>query len=410
MKKKVAIIGAGIAGISLARILKDKFDVTVFENQSLPGGMIKCENVNGYLFHNIGGHVFNSKRTDVLNWFWSFFDKNNDFLSTDRNASILLSNKFLNYPIEDSIYQMDKNLIRSILKDLLFSQKSSKPKNLKEFLKFNFGKTLYQLYFEPYNKKIWNSDLEKIPLPWLEGKLPMPNFEEILYSNITREGEKKMVHSSFFYPSIGGSQFIVDTLSKDLNIICNSKITSIEHEKSKWYIHDKKYEKIFFTGNIKYLPELLGNKFLKSNDTNEINKLKYHGTTTVLCQTKTSPYSWIYLPDKDIKAHRIINTGNFSPNNNPINLNSCTIEFSEKLDLPEIEKELLKINSNLKYIKHSYNEFTYPIQTSNTRKLVENIKLQLEPLGFFILGRFAEWEYYNMDAIIGKAIDLSKKI
>ncbi|MEJ7682717.1 MAG: hypothetical protein WKG06_33635 [Segetibacter sp.] len=33
---------------------------------------------------------------------------------------------------------------------------------------------LYQLYFGPYNSKIWNTDISKVPLEWLDGKLPMP--------------------------------------------------------------------------------------------------------------------------------------------------------------------------------------------------------------------------------------------
>jgi UDP-galactopyranose mutase len=28
----------------------------------------------------------------------------------------------------------------------------------------------------------------------------------------------------------------------------------------------------------------------------------------------------------------------------------------------------------------------------------------------YLLGRFAEWEYYNMDAAVGAAIDLEKRL
>ena len=68
--KKIAIIGAGISGMSTARILSERFKVVVFEKEDKPGGLIKCRRVNGSLFHTCGGHVFNSKRQDVLDWFW----------------------------------------------------------------------------------------------------------------------------------------------------------------------------------------------------------------------------------------------------------------------------------------------------------------------------------------------------
>ena len=48
---KYAIIGAGMSGLSIANILKDHGnDVVVFEKESRPGGMIKCDRVNGNTF------------------------------------------------------------------------------------------------------------------------------------------------------------------------------------------------------------------------------------------------------------------------------------------------------------------------------------------------------------------------
>ena len=38
------------------------------------------------------------------------------------------------------------------------------------------------------------------------------------------------------------------------------------------------------------------------------------------------------------------------------------------------------------------------------------MKCVTEPEGLFLLGRFAEWEYYNMDVAMGAAMDLCKTI
>ena len=67
----------------------------------------------------------------------------------------------------------------------------------------------------------------------------------------------------------------------------------------------------------------------------------------------------------------------------------------------------MKCASWVKYITHQYTEYTYPIQNKNTRELIQNLKSVLEKENFYLLGRFAEWEYYNMDAAIGAALDLS---
>lgn len=69
---KIAVIGGGISGLSIAQILHKKNEVVVYEKESRPGGLIKCSFVEGNLYHQTGGHVFNTKRQDVWDWFDTF--------------------------------------------------------------------------------------------------------------------------------------------------------------------------------------------------------------------------------------------------------------------------------------------------------------------------------------------------
>ena len=61
-----------------------------------------------------------------------------------------------------------------------------------------------------------------------------------------------------------------------------------------------------------------------------------------------------------------------------------------------------------KYIAHHYSPYTYPIQTKETRQLIQSLKNKLAPYNIYFTGRFADWEYYNMDVAIGAALDLCK--
>lgn len=61
------------------------------------------------------------------------------------------------------------------------------------------------------------------------------------------------------------------------------------------------------------------------------------------------------------------------------------------------------------YIDHKYKQYIYPIQDSNTRTMIKDLKSALAPSGFYYTGRFADWEYYNMDVAMGAAMDLSVK-
>lgn len=414
---QISIIGSGISGISLAKILSSNksIKVKIYEKESKIGGLIKCDNINGNLFHKVGGHVFNSKNQNVLNWFWSFFDKEQEFISADRNAKILINGEYIGYPIENYIYQLPTDIVNKIINDLVdnINKINDESDCFEKFLINNFGNELYQLYFKPYNAKIWQSDLSKIPLEWLDGKLPMPNFKTILINNIIRAKDENMVHSKFWYPKHGGSQFIIEKLSNGLNIHTHSPINSIKYINKKLIINNNIVtDNIVYTGNVKNLLNVIdiNDRDLVRNLQNVTN-FTSNGTSNMLCETDETDLSWLYIPEKKYKAHRIIYTGNFSPNNNSksISRKTCVVEFSGKHSKEVMLNELKKLPGNLKCIALNYEENSYVIQHAETRKIISDLKSILKKYNIFLHGRFAEWEYYNMDVCIEKSMELSKK-
>ena len=114
---KYAVIGAGVSGLSMAgMLLKKGHEVVVYERDSRPGGLIKCTEVQGNLYHRVGGHVFNSRRQEVLDWFWSRFDKERDFVSARRRAVISLEGgAVVDYPIENHLDQFPEAVRSSIV-------------------------------------------------------------------------------------------------------------------------------------------------------------------------------------------------------------------------------------------------------------------------------------------------------
>ena len=411
---KIAVVGGGISGLTIANQLCGKHQVVVFEKEQTPGGLIRCNRVEGSLFHTCGGHVFNSKRQDILDWFWNHFERDEEFVKAIRNSVVHLNEKYIPYPIENHIYQLSDELQKKCIADILLMAKKGEalPSNFEEFLTYRFGETLYSIYFQPYNEKVWRKDLKTVPLSWLEGKLPMPTVDEIIYNNINHVKEKIFVHSSFWYEKNNGSQHIADTMAKNLNVQYGFDVTEIEHKGNSWIIDGKTYELVFFCGNIKDMVKMVRGVDVKSY-IDSVEKLDSHGTTSVFCEIDKNPYSWIYLPNKEYEAHRIICTGNFTENNNsktlPDNRITGTVEFTDEISTTDIIGNLKKMPLNPKYITHKYNRYTYPIQDAKTRELIHNMKEQLAPMGFFFTGRFADWEYYNMDVAIGAAIKTVEK-
>lgn len=411
--KKVAVIGAGISGLSVARLLGNRYRVTVFECENLPGGLIRCERIDGNLFHVCGGHVFNSKRKDVLDWFWNHFNQEEEFIKADRNSVVFMEDgKRIPYPIENHAYLFSEDKLKRFIDDLVgISQDSVRKgncqiRNFEEFLLTRFGSTLYEEYFRPYNEKVWRRNLSEVPISWLEGKLPMPTVAEMIYNNIHHVKEKEFVHSSFWYEKNNGSQHIVDTLSNGLDIRCNFKgKLQFNPSLKNWIVNGEAYDIIIFCGNVKTLLPMLEGIHLEAYGT-EVEKLESHGTTSVFCEIEKNPFSWIYMPSRLHEAHRIICTGNFAETNNVGGKMTGTIEFTDFIIQNDILDNLSRIPLSPKYLTHRYNKYTYPIQNMNTREMIKSMKQHMKQYNLYMTGRFADWEYYNMDMAIGAAMDL----
>lgn len=419
---KVAVIGAGISGATCAKLLKTRgYHVTVFESGDQVGGLVKCTREGGNLFHRVGGHVFNAKNQSVSNWFWSHFDKETEFLFSRRNAAILMRDRFVNYPLENHLWQLDDATATRIVSELLDALKhgpqsghppnhsccgcpSCGAKNFRDFLLDTFGQTLCDMYFLPYNTKIWRLDLASMPIGWLDGKLPMPKLNEIIQANVLRKEEADMVHSRFYYPKEGGSQFIINRLTENIEVSINTPVNEIDINDGI-HIKGNRFDAAIYTGDVRKLGGILKDEDRRLDC---LTQLRSNGTTTVLCSADANPYSWVYIPDADISCHRIIMTGNFAPSNNAEELGagriSCTVEFVGAVEIEEINAMISKLPFNVRMIDMNFEPNSYIIHSETSRSQVNDAKHYLAAQNLWLCGRFAEWEYYNMDAAIAAAM------
>lgn len=408
---KIGIIGAGISGMSIARLLKDDFEVEVLEKSNNVGGIARTKDVGGKPYHINGGHCFNSKFDDVLDFVFNTVLDKDKWNYLPRKAEILFKNNWVTYPIEFSIKEIDSfdtSLAFQITKEM-FNASYEKGKNLEEWFINHFGLTLAKEYFIPYNTKIWGIAPKNMDNVWIEDekqmKLPVPT-KESFYKSLVGKITDKMSHAAFYYPKTNNQNTFIEAIGEGVDILTNYDVKDITKENNQWIVNgEKKYDILINTSPLDLIPQILKNIPIKV--LNCFNKLKYNKVTNIFWETDGSlDITWGYIPDLSIGFHRISNTGSIvQPKGN-----FCTTEAIGEIPYDRLVEEGQKIPFLKKPLDYNVTEHAYVFFDLNYTQAKAGAISYLDSLGIYSHGRFGEWEYYNMDICIKRSIDLAKNI
>lgn len=413
---KIAVLGAGVSGLTAGRILKDKgYDVTVYEKNGSIGGLARTRFTHDYLYDPHGGHIFNSKVQRVMDWVFSIMPKEK-WQYTERNAKIFFNGKFVSYPFELSLCELETDDSVDCVYDFILSKEGDEPSNFRDWLYWNFGKSIADYYMIPYNEKIWAYPLELMETHWMQGKMPLPTKKEMIKSMLLKDPkERKMPHSSFYYPIDGGIQTMVDAIGRGVNIKCDTPIESIERDGKKWKINgDEVYGCVISTIPLPVIGRVLSEIPVDINEA--IRGLKYNSLNTVLFECPKTDITWLYIPSHDYASHRIGYQSTLTPHACPnqdrvgcgaLEVIGQKIEDVEKLVGSNVLPEELGFRHP---IDSEFTEYAYVIHDLDYQRNTSLIKAYFEEQeGFHLLGRWGTWNYKNMDLCMDDAMELIDK-
>jgi len=403
---RLAVVGAGVSGLSVARLAeKAGFSATVFERSGHIGGIAFVEDVDGINFHRVGGHCFNTKHREVREFVFEDVLPKSRWNLIERKAKIYFKENYISYPIEYSINEIakfDKKLASEIVLDFMLAD-HDEHENLEKWFVSHFGEALAREYFIPYNRKIWGRHPESMCSFWVRDKLPIPSKASFV-SGLFDLGKDDMPHASFYYPKSGSQMEFLHSLSKGLNIKFNSNVNSINFVDGKPHIDGREYDFLVNTG-----PLDTAHRLLTDNPDwveKESSKLKYNKVTTMLWRTEELGATWTYYPEDTTPFHRIIHIGNFCrPKKN--------YSITEVVGVVP-EDDMIKYGREIPYllspIQYSVSDYAYVVFDNNTVTSRKKLLDYFESRGIFQLGRFGQWEYFNMDICIKNAMEVISKL
>jgi|GEM_PF-544938 len=403
--KRIGVLGAGIAGLSFARLAADHFDVEILERNPVHGGIARTRTVEGITWHPTGGHCFNSKYPEVLRFVFEKVLSKDKWHLVQRRAVIKLLGHEVPYPIEFAIKQIHgfaPDLAMNITKDFLNAVDNGSYDSLEDWFRKMFGHTLAEAYFIPYNTKIWNRHPREMSPAWVEGKLPIPD-KQSFFKGLIGQANDQMPHASFYYPNSNDQNTFIDALADGLNIEYGFNVNQVRHDKirQQWIVNDEKaYDMIVSTLPLDILPGLV------VGTPDEILEmaglLRYNKVTTMLWETIPANSTWTYIPAADSLFHRYIHIGAFfSPVKN-YSIIEAVGERPYELMVENAQQDPFLIRP----LDYHVSDHAYVVFDENYAAATKRIQSYLQQTGIATLGRFGEWQYYNMDVCIKRSMDL----
>jgi UDP-galactopyranose mutase len=357
IKADFVIVGSGLTGSTIARILTDhEQDVVIVDRKNhLAGNVYDYRHESGAMIHKYGPHYFRCGSEKI----WNFLNRFTEFYDWSAKLLSKVNDEYLNWPVNQDYIEKLAGRDWEVFKE--------EPSNFEEACLAKMPWQLYELFIKGYTEKQWGvkaTDLDKelavrITINKSNVNSLTPNHK---WNALPRNGYTEMVRN------------MIDGIPLEL------EFDYLQHKEK---VVAKKM--IIFTGPI---DEFFGYKY---------GKLKYRGQNRHI----------EHLEDVD-QYQPSIQVNYPSPHDPRIR----TIEWKHLMHSSEKNKvKGTLLTHETPFTPENSANFEYPFPDKINKNLYEQYKAESEKLdNILICGRLGEYRYYDMDQAIGRAMKLASEI
>lgn len=371
------IVGAGLSAAVVARCLaNDGKKILIVERRNhLGGNLFDEKNEDGIIVQKYGPHTFHTNSDEVI----EFVTKYAEFEEYHLKCEVSMINKItpspFNFKTIDQFYDKDK---ADMLKNKLLSNYpkgkttvvellESKDKDIAEYANF-----LFENDYSLYTSKQWGISPKEVDQSVLK-RVPVEFSYKDWYFYDKFEGIPK-----------GGFMSLMNNLLNSPNITKVINEDAIKHItfKDDYVLYDGIKQNIIFTGET---DELFKYKF---------GKLPY----------RSLRFEYEKHNIKDYQTSAIV----AYPSHN---YGFTRITEYTKLPYQANGKTIISKEYPLAYVNGSNAEPYYPILTKDSQNSFEKYKIEANKYkNLTLLGRLAEFKYYNMDQCVLNALNKYKEL
>lgn len=361
MKFKNVVVGAGLAGLTIAQRIANEWqeEVLVIEKRDHIGGNVyDSYNEDGILIHNYGPHIFHTNDRDVYGYL-SQFTEWNDFW---HRVLTYVDGNLIPMPITVETINKLYNLDLSCEEVEEFIKKQAiaidEIKTSKDVALSKVGVDIYEKFFESYTKKQWGIDPGEIDTSVIS-RIPIRYNRDTRYFTDRYQGMPKHGYTKMCQ-----------------NMIADKKIKILLNTDYKEIIDDLDYELLIYTGPTDYFYDY------------KHGKLAY----------RSIDFKFETMDCEKYQEAPVVNYPN-------------DYDFTRITEFKQMTWQEHKKTTILKEFPCSEGEPYYPFPTKECKEQFalyqEEMKKETK---VHFLGRLAEYRYYNMDAVVRSALDLFESL
>lgn len=434
---KIAILGAGLSGITTAYFLQNSRDceeITLLEMENTPGGLCRSIQKDGYTY-DIGPHILFSKDKEMLALMLSVLDEGKNDLV--RSNQILYKGRRIQYPFENDLSKLPERELQYCINAFNNNPYEDYPaNNMIQFFLKTFGEGITNTYLRPYNEKIWKYDPAFMNTQMVE-RIPKPTREEIRRS-AAGETIQGYLHQLYFsFPSKGGIQAVPDGFLRRLGpqkcrLMTNAEVTGLCRKDGAFEItaggNSYRADRVISTIPVQALtaafqestPELC----------RRVGRLRYNSIMVAFVRL---PYDLcgenfaFMIPDKDVIFHRISKMdflgseyhrrGEESTYMVEVTYRSgdqiaCRTddELKQKISQGLTAIGFAKKAADVEFIDLTRQQYAYVIYDLEHTENMQYIRDFYRRHGILLNGRFGNFEYWNMDKVLRESLELSRRL
>jgi len=381
-KYDAIVIGAGFAGAVFARAMAEEGrKILVIEKRTVVGGNMYDERIENILIHKYGPHIFHTNNRIVF----GFLKRFSQWFEYKHRVMGKIEGKLVPIPFNFTSIDMlfDASEAAKIKAKLLQTFGDKKTVSVFDLLEYpdkdieRLGKYVYEKVFVGYTAKQWGVPIEEIDTSTINRVPVVIGYDNGYFTDIVQ------IMPLNGYTSLFNELLSHENITVTLNANAKEKIRIKPNDTV--YFNGAKYKGIvFFTGAI---DEFLEYKY---------GRLPYRSLKLIFETLDAAKYqdaSVVNFPNEEDWT-RITEFKHFTqPEKDPSGKTVILKEY------PQV------------YEPGTAGEPFYPVINDESKALYEKYKRDVQRVpNFYLCGRLAEYKYYNMDAVIERALELAEQL